>query len=220
VTLAISLGPDGALGVTGATDPVELWGATRRFFIERRPQRRDGAWTYPETTNLDVYHLVRLWRAQLRAHWRSDIASRRGQRSREDWTTALYAVDLALLGAAPAAAYRDNRGFWLKLTKPLSTELSIMRDQPSQREVVIGAIKHTVATLPGKLLEGAGDLAGGAADALETAGGVVAAPVRGLFRGLFGDLGRPLLIGAAVVGAVIVVPRLARTQPEPKERAS
>ena len=220
MTIALSLGPDGALGVTGAADPIELWGATRRFFLERRPGRREGAWAYPETTNLDVFHLARLWRAQLRAHWRGDIAARRGQRSRDEWAAELYAVDLALLGAPPAAPYRDNARFWLKLTKPLSTELSIMRDQPSQREVVIGAIKHTVATLPGKLIEGAGDLADGAAGALETAGGVVAAPVRGLFRGLFGDLGRPLLIGAAVVGAVVIVPRLARTQPEPKERAS
>ena len=39
-------------------------------------------------------------------------------------------------------------------------------------------------------------------------GEVVSAPVRGAASGVFRRLGTPLLIGAAVIGGVLLVPRL------------
>lgn len=210
MTVGLALDANGALQVRDASDPVELWTATRRFYLARRSETPGGdlsTTSYPETTNRDAHELLQLWHRQLRTYWRADLAPTMSGRSRADWTAELHALDLAVFGKPPTDTYRHNAKLW-KLTKGLSVALSVMRDQPSLGELRRAALKHAIRSIPSGVARLLDDVADGVSTVAEKAGGVVASPVRGLFGGLFGDLGRPLLIGAAVIGAAIVVPRL------------
>ena len=83
---------------------------------------------------------------------------------------------------------------------------------PSKWDMVADAALATAKDLPGDLAAalatGASTVADATASAAYAAGKVVVAPARGVFSGLFGKLGTPLLIGAVVVGGIVLVPRL------------
>lgn len=215
--LAIELRDDGKLHIKDIADPLDLWEATRRFFKEKRKvltSATRAGWTYPETTNADVRQLTEVWTRVHKQLWRSDLA--RAKQHKDEWNEARSQIETATAGADPAATFAHNELFWLRWTKRQGIYLSAVREMPSKWEMVVDSVKDSVARLPETLASSAEAVADTTGSAARKAGAVAAAPVRGLFSGLFGNLGKPLLIGAAIVGGVIVVPRLLdRRAPNP-----
>lgn len=215
--LAIELKDDGKLHIKDIADPLDLWEATLRFFKEKRtvlPSATRIGWTYPETTNADVRQLAEVWTRVHRQLWRSDLA--RAKQHKDEWNDARSQIEVATAGADPAATFAHNERFWLRWTKRQAIYLSAVREMPSKWEMVVDSVKDSVQRLPDTLASGAEAVADTTGAVARKAGEVATAPVRGVFRGLFGGLGTPLLIGAAVIGGVIVVPRLLdRRSPSP-----
>ncbi len=207
--LAIELNDDGKLHIKDIADPLDLWEATRRFFKEKRKvltSTTRAGWTYPETTNGDVRQLAEVWTRVHAKVWRSDLA--RAKQHKDEWNDARSQIEIATAGADPAATFVHNETFWLRWTKRQAIYLSAVRDMPSKWEMVVDSVKDSVKRLPENLAAGAETIAETTGDVARKAGDIASAAPRGLFRGLFGGLGTPLLVGAAVVGGVLVVPKL------------
>lgn len=208
--VVLDVGADGLIVVENVDDPMAFWEASRAFFLARRPVMTNARkFRYPATTNDDVRQLVTHWNTLHLLRWRADVLD---EERRARWRKA-YALVLELTsGAPPSATFARNEDFWLVWTKQEAIWLSVAMNVPTRREQIIDAIGNTVADLPGDVANLVAGAAGGAADVVAAAGNkagkIVAAPVHGLFSGLFGAWGRPLLVGALVVGGVIVVPRL------------
>jgi hypothetical protein len=205
--LGIELRDDGVLRIKDIADPLDLWEATRRFFKERRPVRvgRHG-FTYPDTSNGEVRQLADVWTRIRSRLWRADLA--RANQHRDEWKEARSTIEIATAGADPSATFKDNDDFWLRWTKRQAIYLSAVRDMPSRWDMAIDSIKGSVAHLPENLADGAEAVADASATVARKAGEVATAPIRGLFAGLFGRLGTPLLVGAAVAGGIVLGPKL------------
>lgn len=206
MSLAIDLAADGKLTISGIGDPIELWRETRRFFLARRPALRGARGPYPETTNRDVRQLAEVWRRVFKQLWRGDLELPIA--SKERWDADQRTIDRHLFASFDHEPFAANEAFWLTWTSKPAIWLSVMRDQPSRWDTVVDAAKQTIVHLPEALADRAGDVASAAATVGYRAGQIVAAPVRGAASGLFGKLATPLLIAAAVVGGVVLVPRL------------
>lgn len=206
MSLAIDLADDGKLTITGIGDPIELWRETRKFFLARRPVRRGARGAFPETTNRDVRQLAEVWRRVFKKLWRGDLELPIA--SKERWDADQRTIDRHLFASFDHEPFAANEAFWFTWTSKPSIWLSVMRDQPSRWDTVVDAAKQTVVHLPEALADRASDVASAAATVGYRAGQIVAAPVRGAAAGLFGRLATPLLIAAAVVGGVVLVPRL------------
>ncbi len=211
--LAIELHDDGQLHIKDIADPLDLWEATRRFFKEKRAvltSTTRAGWTYPKTTNADVRQLADVWTRVHARIWRSDLS--RAKQHKDEWNEARSQIEVATAGADPSATFVHNERFWLRWTKRQAIYLSAVRDMPSTWDMIVDSVKHSVSRLPENLEAGGNAIADAGADVAasvaEKAGKLATAPVRGLFHGLFGSLGTPLLVGAAIVGGVIVVPKL------------
>jgi len=218
--LGIELRDDGKLHIKDIADPLDLWEATRRYFKERRPVKTGiGGFTYPETTNGEVRQLADVWSRVHARLWRSDLT--RAQQHREAWKEARSAIEIATAGADPNATFTRNDEFWLRWTKRQGIYLSAVRDMPSRWDLVVDSVKTAVTRLPDNLAAGAEAVADAGIVVAGKAGEVVTAPVRGVFRGLFGPLGTPLLVGAAIVGGIVVVPKLlpVRSLTAPSDRS-
>ena len=205
--LDITVQDDGTLRIKDIADPLDLWEATRRFFKQKRTVKTSAmGWTYPETTNGDVRQLAEVWTRVHDKLWRADLA--RAAQHKKEWNEARSQIDIATTGADPNAPFGDNERFWLRWTKRQGIYLSAVRDMPSKWEMVVDSVKGSVARLPETIASSADAVATATASVASKAGEVAVAPVRGVFSGLFGKLGTPLLIGAAVVGGAIVLPRV------------
>jgi hypothetical protein len=206
VSLAIRLAENGTLTISGVGDPIELWRATRDFYLARRPVRREPRGRYPETTNRDVRQLAEVWRRVFKQIWRDDLEPFAGRD--QIWAKHQRAIDRLLFASFDDERFADNPSFWFTWTRKPSVWLSVMRDQPSRWDLVVDAATQTITHLPEALADRASDVASAAATVGYRAGQIVAAPVRGAASGLFGKLATPLLIAAVVVGGVVLVPRL------------
>jgi hypothetical protein len=213
--LTIELQDDGTLHIKDVADPLDLWEATRRFFKERRPVKtgRHG-FTYPETTNRDVRQLAELWTRVHRRLLRWDLS--RARQHADEWKQALSQMEIATAGADLDATYAHNNDFWLRWTKRQAIYLSAVYDMPSKTDMIIASVKDAVVELPTNLESGALAVAEATGDAARKAGEIASAAPRGLLRGLFGGMGElkvPLLVGAAVAGGVVLVPKLLARRP-------
>ncbi len=214
---------DGKLRITDIADPLDLWEATRRFFKERRPVKTGARnFTYPETTNGEVRQLADVWSRVHGRLMRDDLV--RARQHRDEWREARSAVEIATAGAAPAATFSRNEEFWLRWTKRQAIYLSAVRDMPTRWDMVVESVKDSVKNLPANVVSGAEAVVDASAVVAGKAGEIATAPVRGAFRGLFGPVGTPLLVGAAIIGGIVVVPKLfpARksTAPAPADRSA
>jgi len=138
--------------------------------------------------------------------WRSDLFG--ATQHKDAWKGARSTIEVATAGADPAATFPHNEDFWLRWTKGQAIHLSVARDMPSKWEMVVDSVKEAVVALPENLGKGAATVADVSISVATKAGEVAAAPVRGVVSGLFGKFGKPLLIGAAIIAGIVVVPRL------------
>lgn len=206
MTVAIRQGDDGKLSITGVGDPIELWLASRAFFLGRRPELRGHLGKYPATTNGDVRQLAEVWRRVVKQIYRGDLGSLSDRKA--TWDAQQPTIDRLLFAADDHETFPENEQFWFKWTRRHTGWLAAMRGQPSRWDIVVDALKHTVTTLPEAFADRAGDAASAATAVGSRVGEIVAAPVRGVARGLFGSLATPILIAAFVVGGVIIIPRV------------
>jgi hypothetical protein len=124
--------------------------------------------------------------------------------------------------------YPENNRFWRCLWDT-AVHIAVADEAPSKWEMAKDSIKDSVVNLPDTIKTVAGKGADAIADTAQAAGRVVNAAGKGLFSGV----GTPILIGAGVLGAVLLLRRgrrarrrrshgrhLARPQPSALREAS
>lgn len=197
----------GKLQTTADINPRDLWLELLRFFRQVRPVKASARWetTYPETTNDDVRQLAAMWTTEHEQRFSGDPTEKeRGA----PWRKALVEIDAALVGADPKVAFRRNEEFWFEWSLRHAAQLSVMHGG-TRAELMRAAIADHIQALPDRLTRGAKNIASALPKVAALPGNVIGSSVRGIFDGLFGGLGVPLLIGAAVVvGGVVIIPRL------------
>lgn len=209
--------------VKGYDDPLDLWEALLGHYLARRPMRTT-SWgkLYPETTVGDVFLVAGLFDERLRKA-RPDLLGLAG--SREAWASYRAELKRLVVGKLMHEPYLDNQTFWRTATRQLALDLSTSSELPRKAAVVLDAVKTTVGSLNvTDVLEDVVDTGGrivkrGAeevGDALQSIGSGAKNIVKGGVEGV-GDavikplvdaIGKPFLIGAAVVGGLIIVPKL------------
>jgi len=219
---------------SGFDDALVLWDALLAFYLERRPVRVSHLGLYPETTISDVQQVAGLLTAEVEklpkdALGRADTIAR--------WNAYRARVQQATAGRFMFAPFGDNARFWLRETRRVAIDASTSGVLPTKSEAVLDAVRARIeptgedsSLVPGAVTELFDDIAGLvddaidagadlAADALDTAKGV-GVEAKGLLKDAVGGvsdavvtpvvdtIGKPLLIGAAVVGGLLIVPTL------------
>jgi hypothetical protein len=138
----------------------------------------------PRATNDDVKQLAAFWSKQLR-----DVKHIIGHDAvAERWAAIMVDVNSLTKNANPSAVYPKNEAFWRALGS-VRTQVHVADGAPSTGARILESVGYGVSQLPTTLSEGAKAVAGGAA---------------GLLRSVFSGLTTPLLVGAGLVGAVLV----------------
>ena len=100
----------------------------------------------------------------------------------------------------PTAVYPENNRFWRCLWDT-AVHISVADEAPSKWDLAKDSIKDSVMHLPDTIKSVASKGADAIADTAQAAGRVVNSAGKGLFSGV----GTPILIGAGVVGAVLLL---------------
>lgn len=197
----VVVAPDGQLFTPLVGNPLGFWEGLRLAYLAVRPGTRDPSGvTYPETTHADVARLVDAW---ARVIHRDHVPDRDAAGFRDRWLAYVAQREGAVRAGHPAARFADNRALWLDRSLDLARGLAAMYRPPTTvgqlaestkagLEAAAGAIKAAAwGAGPGALVE-------------HTLGGVGGVLGGGLWR----QVRAPLLIGAAVIGAIVIVPRV------------
>ena len=149
----------------------------------------------PRTTNADVIALADYWTAQL-----ADVKRIMGTDGvTATWRAATADVDQLAHGADPNAVYAKNNSFWRALSTT-AIHVAVADEAPTKWDLAKDAIKDSVTHLPDTFSTVASKTADALADTAHAAGHVINEAGKGLFSGI----GTPLLIGAGVLGAVLL----------------
>ena len=149
----------------------------------------------PRTTNADVVALADYWTSQL-----ADVKSVMGTDGvTATWRAAAADVDQLARRVDPNAVYTKNNAFWRALSTT-AIHVAVADEAPSKWDLAKDAIKDSIKHLPDTISTVASKGAGAIADTAHAAGKVVNEVGKGLFSGV----GTPLLIGAGVLGAVLL----------------
>jgi hypothetical protein len=208
------------IDVTGYDDSLDLYDALLVFYLSRRP-RRVTAWgsIYPETTVADVL-MVRGQLAKRLAAAQPDRLGIAATKTR--WQMAETDLERHRTGRLLHDVYPDNATFWREARR-LAVDLSATSALPAKAKIVADALVSTVGSVTSlgsdvfdsgeRWLTGAAEAGLDAVKAIGSgAKDVVKGTVEGvgdaLVKPLVDVVGKPLLIGAAVVGGLIIVPKL------------
>ena len=194
---------DGRLMVPLMGHPLGLWEGLRLAYLAQRPATRDtidpDAIVYPETTHGDVAQIVERWAIAIRRDYRAGVDY---TNARAAWDAYTAALAVSLRDADPAARFAGNRDFWLRHSYRLALALGAMYQPPTSFAQAVESTKEAIEqgartalglstpALAVKALDRAGD-------ALEGAAG-----------GLWRAVRVPLLVGAAVVGVIVLAPHV------------
>jgi hypothetical protein len=206
--------------VTGYADSLDLYDALLSFYVARRP-RRVTAWgtIYPETNVSDVL-MVRGQLAKRLAEAPRDQLGLAATRMR--WQLADADIQRVTAGKLLHEIYPDSANFWREARR-LAVDLSASAELPTKVGIVADAIKGSVSSVGGvvgDVLDVGERIVTGAADAVVGAGKAVASGAKDVVKGgvegigdavikpIVDTIGRPLLIGAAVLGGLLIVPKL------------
>lgn len=152
----------------------------------------------PRSTNLDVLALAGYWGKQL-----EDVKEVFGHEGIERrWDRLMKDVAKHALYGNPTLVYPENNRFWRCLWDT-AVHIAVADEAPSKWDMAKDAIKDSVVNLPNTIKTVAGKGADAIADTAQAAGRVVNAAGKGLFSGA----GTPILIGAGVVGAILLLRR-------------
>lgn len=150
----------------------------------------------PRTTNTDVLALVGYWGKQL-----DDAKDIFGTEAIEKhWKLLMADVAKHAMYGNPTAIYPENNRFWRAL-KDTAIHIAVADDAPSKWDMAKDSIKDSVLHLPDTIKTVASKGAEVLADTAQAAGRVVNSAGKGLFSGA----GTPILIGAGVIGAVLLL---------------
>lgn len=195
----VRIEPDGTITILVADPaPVFLWDRLRRAYVAAgRPSVTADGESVPLLTVGDVRRLVVLWNDLLaRSFWFTPgVAWRAWLRDAPTW--------LAEVRAMPASAtYLASGEFW-RVTAALAADIADMpKGIMSESEAMFERVKRGATTFLG-VTTGAAFLPAIGDTAVKVGRGVGQA-VGGVWRAI----GTPLLIGAGLVGAAVIVPRL------------
>ena len=150
----------------------------------------------PRTTNADVVALAEYWTKQLGAVktiMGTDYVTK-------VWRAATADVDqLARHAADPNSAYAKNNAFW-RAFSTTAIHVAVADEAPSKWDLAKDAIKDSVVHLPETIGTVASKGVEAIVDTAHAAGKVVNAAGKGLLSGA----GTPILIGAGVLGALLL----------------
>lgn len=150
----------------------------------------------PRTTNADVIALADYWTKQL-----ADVKTVFGADSvTKTWRTATADVNALARGADPSAVYAKNNAFWRALLTT-AIHVAVADEAPSNWDLAKDAIKDSVMHLPDTLGTVTSKAVEAIADTAQAAGHVVNRAGKGLFSGV----GTPILVGAGMLGAVLLL---------------
>lgn len=206
VARARNAGPseDGPFAHFEAKTYDDLFNAQRAFLAEKRGSDTveppegfgGGAQSVPRTTNADVLQLATYWPQQL-----ADTKKHMGHDGVATvWRAALDDVDkLANLGK-PDDVYPKNNQFWASARR-VAIQVAVSDEAPSKWSMIVSSIKDSIVTLP----ETVEHVAAAGADLLARAANTVGHVAGEASRGLFAGAGMPLLLGAGLIGAYLVV---------------
>lgn len=197
----VLVGPSGQLSTPLVGNPLGFWEGLRLAYLAVRPGARDASGvTYPETTHADVAQIIAAWSRVIQRDHRpsADVAG-----YRERWESYVARLEADVREGRPEARFADNRTFWLVQSLDLARGLSAMYRAPTTMGQVAESVKATIEdaarTVRAAAL-GAGPVAM-ADKALEGAGAVFGG-------GTWRAIRTPLLVGAALLGALVIVPRV------------
>lgn len=149
----------------------------------------------PRTTNSDVVALADYWTKQL-----GDVKDIMGtDYVTKTWRAATADVDQLARHADPNAVYAKNNAFWRAL-QTTAIHVAVADEAPSKWDLAKESIKDSVLRLPDTIKTAASKGVDALADTAQAAGKVVNAAGKGLLSGA----GTPILIGAGVLGAVLL----------------
>ena len=210
--------------VKGYDDALALWSALLAHYLaERETKATTWGLFYPETTVGDVFTVAALFDERL-AKARPDQLGL--DTTRANWTAYRDEMRRLTAGKLLHETYPDNARFWRAATRRLAVDLSAGAALPHKTTVMLDALKtgidaagvgdlslDGVLGTGGRLLEQSVDAVGGA---LKTVGSGAKDIVKGGVEGV-GDavikplvdiIGKPFLIGAAVLGGLLIAPRV------------
>ena len=150
----------------------------------------------PRTTNADVVALADYWTKQL-----GDVKDIMGtEYVTKMWRAATADVDQLARHADPNAVYTKNNAFWRAL-QTTAIHVAVADEAPTKWDLAKESIKDSVLHLPDTIKTAASKGVDALADTAQAAGKVVNAAGKGLLSGA----GVPILIGAGVLGAVLLL---------------
>ena len=150
----------------------------------------------PRTTNNDVLALAGYWGKQL-----ADVKEVFGHAGIEKrWDRLMTDIGKHAMYGNPTAVYTENNRFWRCLWDT-AVHIAVADEAPSKWDMAKDSIKDSVLHLPDTIKTVASKGVDAIADTAQAAGRVVNSAGKGLFSGV----GTPILIGAGVVGAVLLL---------------
>ena len=179
------------------TAQLKLLKARRGFdTVDQPPGFTGGLRPIPRTTNSDVLQLATYWSTGLAKV--NHVVGHDGVVAR--WTPVLADVDKLAKPGKPEDVYAKNNEFWRELQE-VAIQTAVSDEAPGKWDMVVGSLKTSVTRLP----ENLGAAAGKGADLLAEAAHAVGHVVNEAGKGLLEGLGAPVLIGAGLLGVVLLV---------------
>jgi hypothetical protein len=164
----------------------------------------------PRTTNADVILLADYWGQRI-----LNARQVEGHRTvKQRWDAANADVNTKARGAEPTALYPNNNGFWRALEK-VANQVAVADEAPTDWDRFTSAVEHSITHLPENVAAAANYVASGAghaASAVSSAAGKVAGAAA---SGFLGSLKTPLLVGAGLVGAYLLLRKSDDKTPAP-----
>lgn len=166
--------------------------------MDPEPGGAGGVRSIPRSTNAEVIQLADYWTKQFAVARRIDEYDE----VKERWERAVADVSAIARKGNPDAVYPKNNAFWRALQKA-AIYIALADESPTSWDIAVDALKDSVKALPATISGGGAAAVEAAADFAKGAGRVV----RDAATGALGGLAKPLLIGAGVIGGLVLLTR-------------
>ncbi len=215
------------LVVRGYGDTHDLYTDLFAFFVTLRPVKTNSIGRkYPETTVADAHQVIDLFSERAKRARKDTALGRDVVESWEAFVTA-HAAMVALRGLELRAVYPGNDRLWTHELRRLAVRLSAERETRPEDKTLVGSFVDSATALPGRVADvvsggadGVSDAADSVADvadkawgALKDAGQFAKDQVPRLPSVFdpskwFAELKWPLVVGAGLLGGVVLLPYL------------